>query len=148
MWLHRLFILILIIMAFFTLNLDWFHHSYNLNSINPFGVTTPISNVFWGDLFLYENGTAYILLGLFIILAPKRIFLTRATLHLSLFIICLQMALGLAIIILQSNVFTISSINVVFILFLMVNLAVIRRLLSFWSSVAVSSQYSNENVLD
>jgi hypothetical protein len=148
MWLHRIFILVLIIMAFFTSTLDWFHHSYNLNSINPFGITTPVSNVFWGDLFLYENGIAYTLLGFFVIFAPKRLFLTKTTLRLSLFIICLQMALGLAIIILQSNVFTISSINVVFILFLMVNLAIIRRLLSFWSSVAISSQYSNENILD
>lgn len=148
MCLHRFFILILIIMAFFTLNLDWFHHSYNLDTINPYGVITPISKVFWGDLFLYENGITCTLLGLFIMLAPKRLFLTRATLRISLFIICLQMTLGLAIIILQSNVFTISSINVVFILFLMVNLAIIRRLLSFWSSAAISSQYSNEKVLD
>ncbi|MBL4649787.1 MAG: hypothetical protein JKY03_08650 [Aureispira sp.] len=144
MWLHRLFICVLIIMVFFVLNLDWFYHSYNNNLINPFFVDNPISKPFWGDLFLYESYASYALLGLFIILTPKRLFLTTVVLRILMFIIGIQITLSILIIILQSNGLTISSINTGFILFLMINLALIKRFISFWSVAVANKKQLNE----
>lgn len=148
MWLHRFFILVLLIMAFYTLNLDWFHHSYNLDTINPYGIMTPPSKVFWGDLFLYGSGFSYTLLALFVIFIPQRLFITTVVFRIWLLIIALQMIFGLIIIAVQSNAFSMASINVMFILFLMVNLALIRRVLSFWSATASNNKYAAENILD
>lgn len=138
MCLHRLFIFILIIMALFSLNLDWFYHSYNNNLINPSFMDRPVSKPFWGDLFLYGSGAFYTLLGLFVIFTPKQVFLTRVTLRLAMLVISLQVLLGLLLIFLQSNDCTFSSANVNFILFLMINLALFKRFLSFCSASSPS----------
>jgi hypothetical protein len=148
MWLHRLFFFALIIMAFLTLNLDWFHHSYNSNSIDSFSPPIPASKLFWGDLFLHESYISYVLLSVFVLFAPKRLFLTTVLLRILIFIISLQILLGIIIIIIQSNRFAISSINLNFIIFLMVNLAIIRRFLSFWPAALSNSRYVDKNVLD
>jgi len=131
MYLHRLFIFILSIMALFALNLDWFYHSYNNKLISSFFVDRPLSKPFWGDLFLYGSGTTYALLALFILFTPKRFFLTILVLRILMFLILLQVLLGLFVIFFQSNSFTISSMNANFILFLMINLALFKRFLSF-----------------
>lgn len=151
MWLHRILFFFLIIMVFFSLNLGWFYTSYNGNSINPFLVE--VMNLyeqkqFWGDLYLYETYVSYTALALFIIFSPKQFFVSTAILRFLMLIISVQIILGVAIVVLQSNTLSISSINGGFILFLMVNLALIKRFLSFWSAALSNNKYTDENILD
>jgi hypothetical protein len=148
MWLHRLFFFVLIIMAIFALNLDWFHHSYNSNFISLFSEPVPASKLFWGDFFLHESLISYVLLGLFVIFTPKRLFLTTLLLRTLTVTTSLQILLGLIIIIIQSDNFTISGIKPNFIIFLMVNLAIIKRFLSFWPAAVMNSKYTDETILD
>lgn len=148
MWLHRLFFFVLIIMAIFALNLDWFYHSYNSNFISLFSKPIPASKLFWGDLLLHESLISYVLLGLFVIFTPKRLFLTTVLLRTLTATTSLQVLLGLIIIIIQSDNFTISGINPNFIIFLMVNLAIIKRFLSFWPAAVMNSKYTDETILD
>jgi hypothetical protein len=105
-------------------------------------ITVSEQKKFWGDLFLYESYASYSVLGFFVVFTPKRSFVTPFALRFFTFLIGIQIILGIAIIILQSNGLTIFSINTGFILFLMVNLALLKRFLSFWSAAIANDKYT------